>query len=563
MATTASIGVDGSDGEIRAAAFLNGQFAAIPLGPHGSGPIYFCDKSLPNKSIGVGFPSIVRSLGSQRAVAIGNLESRVEDLFRERLTAIRQIVAAAGRGPIGPVTLAVPAGLTGMRRRILMDCAREAGFTEVELMDRCLAAAIGHRSDAEDVRTLLVVASCYGGTDLSLIRLGKGRARVLASQCLELLGEQHLAEASLESLVLRLREENIFLGLKQLTAVQWLQFHALAGDLWRDLAAGKPAHCVIPGKLTTLSGDHHTDIEPAAFALGLAKPLEALLDAVRGLLDSAKLEVSDVEVVLLSGATAQIPLVAQPLREFLGKAPVTATANLVAFGAAFQSSQPGTAAPPPEEPLPGADSAAPPPVATPAPEVRPPQPVLPPEPTDPLSISNLRRLIDQGRFEAARNVWVHMADALTAINNEMKAAFPATPAPSPRRWVSEALEAIAMGRYAEGIGRAHQAYAADKNDPEVFAGMMQAHIEAAATLSRPQDYHEAISILECARSHDQTDRHVLKALGQRHLLHAREMRRLNNYSAARDCVTEALRYDPKNPEAVALHSELIQSAQAD
>jgi tetratricopeptide (TPR) repeat protein len=86
--------------------------------------------------------------------------------------------------------------------------------------------------------------------------------------------------------------------------------------------------------------------------------------------------------------------------------------------------------------------------------------------------------------------------------------------------------------------------------------MMKIHTDAGLGLSAPEQYEDAIRILTCAYSHDQTDRTVHKAMSERHYLHATAMFKLSNFDRALEAAQKALEFDPKHVQANELLAEL-------
>jgi tetratricopeptide (TPR) repeat protein len=130
--------------------------------------------------------------------------------------------------------------------------------------------------------------------------------------------------------------------------------------------------------------------------------------------------------------------------------------------------------------------------------------------------------------------------------------------------MEQAEDMLSRGLYAEAVNLAHRAYAEASFDHDIFTAMLNVHVNAAALLDQQEKYADAIHLLMCAHSHDRTDRTVQRALAARHLQHARAMRGHDD-AAAIEAVKEALRFDPKHPEAVAMFDELsgVQAGKAE
>jgi hypothetical protein len=126
----------------------------------------------------------------------------------------------------------------------------------------------------------------------------------------------------------------------------------------------------------------------------------------------------------------------------------------------------------------------------------------------------------------------------------------------PRLRLQEAQAMISTGHFSQAEHLAHEAYRDAPDDPVVFAEMMKVHADLGLALDRPEEYPDAVRILSCAHSHDQTDRNIHRALGERHYQHAVAMHGLNDTARALTALHLALSFDPKHAGANRLLQEL-------
>lgn len=140
---------------------------------------------------------------------------------------------------------------------------------------------------------------------------------------------------------------------------------------------------------------------------------------------------------------------------------------------------------------------------------------------------------------------------------------PATTAAEPNGGdvlMTQAEDLLGRGLHVEAVNLAHRAYEEASLDGGIFARMLRVHLKAALALDQPEQYTDAIQLLMCAHSHDQTDRSVHQALATRHFQHARAMHERGDDDAALTAVKIALRYDPKHSEAQSMFDLLSGSA---
>ena len=78
-------------------------------------------------------------------------------------------------------------------------------------------------------------------------------------------------------------------------------------------------------------------------------------------------------------------------------------------------------------------------------------------------------------------------------------------------------------------------------------------------MSRPEDYQDAIQVLNCAHGHDPTDRTVHRALAERHYMKAAQMWSRRNHALALEATRSALKFDPKHEHARRLFEKLMEA----
>jgi tetratricopeptide (TPR) repeat protein len=168
------------------------------------------------------------------------------------------------------------------------------------------------------------------------------------------------------------------------------------------------------------------------------------------------------------------------------------------------------------------------------------------------SLGTVRALLGEGQYLEAEAI----LDAVLREAEALKAEVARNLSSHARRLLARAQAALRAGQINVAVTLSHQAHDEDRTDPVVFEGMMKVHADAGSMLTRPEDYAEAIKLLECAHRHDQSDRAIHKALTERHYRHALAMHNLNNVNKALAAVKQALNYDYKHPGANQLLQQL-------
>jgi actin-like ATPase involved in cell morphogenesis len=563
------VGIDCADLDLRVAYLVDGKSFSLPVPVETLGPAFAFDPHANISSLGVGFPRIRTTLGSPLALRVGNRNETPESLTRTSFARIRQhLIQLRGNAGAG-TALAVPSMLDQDDRRALLECAEAAGFHPVALIDRPTAAAIAFYAAQEKPQTILVYDLGYGNFEYALIRLARDRCRVLASGTANVSGE--LFDATLmEMVVLALREKRIFLGLTRWDAHQWLDFRHLAATA-RELLNRQPdAEVSLIPAMTGLEKPVPIRVTAEQFAARVAPLVDQTVESLMEAFERTELELSDVDAFLLVGETAQTNVVVERLEKTFGKRPRLTDHLLSANGATIRAAQLARDAGA-EQGLP--DSSQELATSRTSPKgLRASNPANSseslvdgavgdrgslPEPSGggDANLATARSLLRQGRTDEAVHVLHAVLQEAQELLNEAMRTAPEVPSRA-KALLMQANAMLRAGEFVHAVSLSHQAFHEDPNSPDVFAGMIDVHVEAALGMKEPEDYENAIHHLMCAHTHDRTNRKVHRALAERHYRHAVVMRKLKNPSRSMEIVNLALAYAPKHEGANALQQEL-------
>jgi tetratricopeptide (TPR) repeat protein len=577
MANGLLVGIDYGELGMRVAYASKDATAVLSLDVEAREPAILFDPSRNVSSLGVGFPSLLHSVGLGTEISHGGGNATAEALIQRRLTAIIDQLKEKTSDAPGATVIAVPASLSQRKRQTLVECARQAGFTDVSLVDRSIAVSLGVRSDRDQSATFVVFCLDYGACEYSLARLGRGRCWMVGSGFDPNVSGERLDALIMEDIILALRERQLFLGLRGFSAEQWQMFRALAESIRHALATNKIAQVTISPEL--VSGANVTlQIDPARFGLLVKRHLAEALDNINALLEQNQLERSNIDAVLVAGEVATTYPVANILWEAFPSRVARTDVNVVALGALVCAVEGAGASPinlsdsdfrisadirglAAGASLPAENDGSPnrgrfsdvihfvaaPQKAAPRPasESRP--------PASSEWIKGVRAMIAQGRYDEAEQAVEELATQLDQLRMELKASVPSMS----QQLIQQAQAQVVAGNYADAVRLSHQAYQGASHDPAVFSRMMKIHTDAGLGLGTAEQYEDAIRILTCAYNHDQTDRSVHKALAERHYMHAAAMLKLNNFDRALEAAKTALTFDPKHVQANELAAELL------
>jgi len=154
----------------------------------------------------------------------------------------------------------------------------------------------------------------------------------------------------------------------------------------------------------------------------------------------------------------------------------------------------------------------------------------------------------------ARQLAEHIAAAAGKLLDELPQPESASSNEVFNPYLQLAEAALADGDFHEALSAAHQAYEAAPQDASVFREMVNVHLKAAAATEQLDD---AIRCLECAHSHDPSNRLVHAQLANRYRQYAVELCDAGQKAEALTLVRKSLRLEPFNQEANALAERLV------
>lgn len=240
----------------------------------------------------------------------------------------------------------VPATFKLPQRRAIEEAARQAGFTDIYLIDEPTAAAIAYGYNFEDVKRVAVVDVGAGTTDIAFIETGGGRVEILATNGTSLVGgddwdkllggyvvnlweTEHGDDLAVRDRAMQLILDEAELAKRRLTDNAETEFRI--EDITKDRKTGADLHMIYPVSQTILNE--------------LTKELiKSIRDACQRTVDEAKSKdprftVKDLDVVILVGGMTRVPAIQAMVADFFKQAPKTEIDPeiAVALGAAVQA----------------------------------------------------------------------------------------------------------------------------------------------------------------------------------------------------------------------------------
>ena len=245
------------------------------------------------------------------------------------LKVLRQRAEQALGGELMGAVITVPAYFDDSQRQATKDAGRLAGLNVLRLLNEPTAAAIAYGLDHASEGTFAVFDLGGGTFDISILRLTRGVFEVLATNGDSALGGDDFDQA---------------------VATHWRVGHGLAdgagGDTRRLLAAARE----VKEKLSfqeqadaqvvfSYNQKLRLHLTRAEFEQITAPLVQKTLGPTRKALRDAKLDVGEIDGVVLVGGATRMPHLQRAVEQFFGRAPLKDLDpdQVVALGAAIQA----------------------------------------------------------------------------------------------------------------------------------------------------------------------------------------------------------------------------------
>ena len=189
--------------------------------------------------------------------------------------------------------ICVPCGITEVERRAVEEAGKAAGAREVVLLDEPMAAAIGAGLDVNQARGCMVVDVGGGTSEVAVISLGG----IVTSRSMRI-GGHHMDES-----ILKYVKQHHGMIIGESTAEQIKMTIGTVVDI------GKEKTMEVRGRDLTSGLPKSIIVESAGVQQALQKPVQNILDAIRGVLEQTPPELSaDIinEGIVLTGGGAML-----------------------------------------------------------------------------------------------------------------------------------------------------------------------------------------------------------------------------------------------------------------
>ncbi|MFE5969709.1 molecular chaperone DnaK, partial [Streptomyces sp. NPDC056463] len=233
----------------------------------------------------------------------------------------------------------VPAYFNDSQRTATKEAGEIAGLNVLRIINEPTSAALAYGLDKENDQTILVFDLGGGTFDVSLLEIGEGLVEVKATNGDTHLGGDDWDQRIVDHLVKEFKNGYGVDLTKDKMAVQRLREAAEKAKI--ELSAATETAINLPYVTASAEGPLHLEqrLTRAQFEQLTADLLERCKKPFHQAVRDARIDVSDVDHVILVGGSTRMPAVSELVRELTGRNPHRGVNpdEVVAIGAALQA----------------------------------------------------------------------------------------------------------------------------------------------------------------------------------------------------------------------------------
>lgn len=248
------------------------------------------------------------SEGMLRIDTVAGEKSPVE-VSSEILKALRDRAELSLGGDLVGAVITVPAYFDDAQRQATKDAARLAGINVLRLLNEPTAAALAYGLD-EGAEGLYAIFDLGGGTfDVSILRLTRGVFEVLATGGNTSLGGDDFDLRILDWIMQSIAEPEL------LSAQDRRSLVLAARSAKEELTHASVANI----ELTLSMGEFSAQLSESTFAEITQDLVQKTIDTLKQVMADAKLDVSNIQGLVLVGGSTRMPIVRRAVQNYLGR----------------------------------------------------------------------------------------------------------------------------------------------------------------------------------------------------------------------------------------------------
>jgi molecular chaperone DnaK len=281
---------------------------------------------------------VVNEHGDAR-VKIGDKTYSPQEISAMILQKMRQTAEDFLGEKVTEAVITVPAYFNDAQRQATKDAGRIAGLDVKRIINEPTAAALAYGLDKKKENEKVAVFDLGGGTfDISILELGEGVFEVKSTD-----GDTHLGGDDFDQKIIDYlaeefkKQEGIDLR-KDAIALQRLKEASEKAKV--ELSSRTDTEINLPFITATQEGPKHLviNLTRAKFEAMCSDLFDKLIEPCRRAVKNSKLEMKEIDEVVLVGGSTRIPKVQTLVKEFFGREPNKSVNpdEVVAIGAAIQ-----------------------------------------------------------------------------------------------------------------------------------------------------------------------------------------------------------------------------------
>lgn len=240
--------------------------------------------------------------------------------------------------PITEAVITVPAYFDDSQRQATKNAGKIAGLNVQRIINEPTAAALAYGLDKKKDEVIAVYDLGGGTFDITILELGDGVFEVKSTNGDTHLGGDDFDQKIIDHLASEFKNENGIDLKSDPIALQRLKEAAEKAKI--ELSSSETTTINLPFITADATGPKHINKNMTRAELEnlIKEYVEKTIDPVKKALADAKMDVKDIDEVVLVGGMTRMPLVIKTVKEFFGKEPNKSVNpdEVVAIGAAVQ-----------------------------------------------------------------------------------------------------------------------------------------------------------------------------------------------------------------------------------